>query len=380
MASRVLQGVLGQVDSAAIEQAASAVAAIDRRALDQMARTIDLVARNRKTADLAAGLSVVALEKQMRLTHGPLAGINEQLAEFSRAMEPGLGISKQLTGFSRAMEPGLGISKQLTGFSRAMEPGLGISKQLTEFSRAMELGLGISKQLTEFSRAMELGLGISKQLTEFSRAMEPGLGISKQLTEFSRAMEPGLGISKQLTGFSRAMEPGLGISKQLAEFSRAMGPVTDINKQLADSGKSRSRPAHQPRCAVRTGRPVRRIHRESLPTRASLRYRRSSRSAAGPTSRARCRAHGLGVRMKTTWYFDQRVLPKRPEIDPAWCLDVLADPLHTEVQTDGRIRFWGEVLLRGENEPRIIRVVTLEDGETIHNAFLDRDFRRAGTP
>ena len=84
--------------------------------------------------------------------------------------------------------------------------------------------------------------------------------------------------------------------------------------------------------------------------------------------------------MKTTWYFDQRVLPKRPEIDPAWCLDVIAAPLHTEVQADGRIRFWGEVLLRGENEPRIIRVVTLEDGETIHNAFLDRDFRRAGTP
>ena len=120
MASRVLQGVLGRVDSAAIEQAASAMAAIDRRALDQMARTIDLVARNRKTADLAEGLSVVALEKQMRLTPGPLAGINEQLTEFSRAMWPGVGISKQLTEFSRAMWPGVGISKQLAELNRPL--------------------------------------------------------------------------------------------------------------------------------------------------------------------------------------------------------------------------------------------------------------------
>ena len=84
--------------------------------------------------------------------------------------------------------------------------------------------------------------------------------------------------------------------------------------------------------------------------------------------------------MKTTWYFEQKVLPKRPEIDPVWCLDVIAAPLHTEVQANGRIRFWGEVTLRGETEPRIMRVVTLEDGETIHNAFLDRRFRRTATP
>ena len=83
--------------------------------------------------------------------------------------------------------------------------------------------------------------------------------------------------------------------------------------------------------------------------------------------------------MKTTQYFDERVLSKRPEIDPAWCLQIITSPLHTEVQADGRIRFWGEVTLRGEDEPRIMRVVTLEDGETIHNAFLDRSFRRMAT-
>ncbi len=30
----------------------------------------------------------------------------------------------------------------------------------------------------------------------------------------------------------------------------------------------------------------------------------------------------------------------------------------------------------GETVPRILRVVTLEDGETIHNAFFDRGFRK----
>jgi hypothetical protein len=28
----------------------------------------------------------------------------------------------------------------------------------------------------------------------------------------------------------------------------------------------------------------------------------------------------------------------------------------------------------GEARPRFLRVVTLEDAETIHNAFFDRDF------
>lgn len=83
--------------------------------------------------------------------------------------------------------------------------------------------------------------------------------------------------------------------------------------------------------------------------------------------------------MKTTRYFDERVVPRRPEIDPAWCLEIIAAPLRTEEQVDGRLRFWGEVILPGEDEPRIIHLVTIEDGETIHNAFLDRSFRRTGT-
>ena len=80
--------------------------------------------------------------------------------------------------------------------------------------------------------------------------------------------------------------------------------------------------------------------------------------------------------MKTTRYFDEQVLRKRPYIDPAWCVEVIAAPLQRETQPDGRVRFWGEIATGGETDPRILRVVTLADGETIHNAFFDRGFRR----
>ncbi len=79
--------------------------------------------------------------------------------------------------------------------------------------------------------------------------------------------------------------------------------------------------------------------------------------------------------MKTTRYFREQVLRKRPYIDPAWCA-VVAEPLRREEQSDGRIRFWGEVRRAGEDAPRILRVVTLDDGETVHKAFLDRGFGR----
>jgi hypothetical protein len=78
--------------------------------------------------------------------------------------------------------------------------------------------------------------------------------------------------------------------------------------------------------------------------------------------------------VSTTRYFDEQVLRKRPYLTVELCRGVLADPLRREMQPDGRIRHWGRVTLPEEGEARILRVVTLEDGETIHNAFLDRGF------
>jgi hypothetical protein len=77
----------------------------------------------------------------------------------------------------------------------------------------------------------------------------------------------------------------------------------------------------------------------------------------------------------TTRYFIEQVLRKRPYLTLAMCEAVIDCPLHKAAQADGRIRHWGKVNLPNEAEPRILRVVTLEDGETIHNAFPDRNFR-----
>ena len=85
---------------------------------------------------------------------------------------------------------------------------------------------------------------------------------------------------------------------------------------------------------------------------------------------------GPGCHVKTTRYFEEQVLRKRPYIEREWCARVVSLPLRRETQTDGRVRFWGEVMRPGENAPRILRVVTLADGETVHNAFFDRGFVR----
>lgn len=80
--------------------------------------------------------------------------------------------------------------------------------------------------------------------------------------------------------------------------------------------------------------------------------------------------------MKTTRYFEEQVLRKRPYIQREWCAAAIADPIRRQVQEDGRIRFWHEVSLPGQTARHVLRVITLEDGETVHNAFFDRNFRK----
>ena len=80
--------------------------------------------------------------------------------------------------------------------------------------------------------------------------------------------------------------------------------------------------------------------------------------------------------MKATRYFVEQVMRKRPYIQREWCQNVIASPLRREVQADGRIKFWGEVWPEGEARSRILRVVTLDDAETLHNAFFDRGYPR----
>jgi hypothetical protein len=77
--------------------------------------------------------------------------------------------------------------------------------------------------------------------------------------------------------------------------------------------------------------------------------------------------------VKTTRYFETDILrDKRSYIRREWCEEVLGNPVHTEVQENGRIRYWGYI----EEIGKYLRVVTLEDGETVHNAMPDRNFTR----
>lgn len=73
-----------------------------------------------------------------------------------------------------------------------------------------------------------------------------------------------------------------------------------------------------------------------------------------------------------TSYFETQVLRRRPYLQKHWCIAVLRDYLRMESQEHNRFRFWGAVPELGG---RYLRVVTLEDKVTIHNAFPDRGFR-----
>ena len=76
--------------------------------------------------------------------------------------------------------------------------------------------------------------------------------------------------------------------------------------------------------------------------------------------------------MKSTWYYENDSLWRRPYLKDEWCEFVIQNPVRTEVQDDGRIRYWAYIREIG----MYLRVITLSDGETVHNAFPDRGFRR----
>ena len=74
-----------------------------------------------------------------------------------------------------------------------------------------------------------------------------------------------------------------------------------------------------------------------------------------------------------TEYFEKKVLARRPYLTKGICTWVVENPIRKEVQDDGeRVRFWAAV---PELNGRFLRVITLADETTIHNAFPDRRFK-----
>ncbi len=80
--------------------------------------------------------------------------------------------------------------------------------------------------------------------------------------------------------------------------------------------------------------------------------------------------------MKCTQYF---LFVKRRKdraiIKEEWISKTIDNPLKTEIQVDGRIRKWCFI----EEVGKYLRVILLEDGETVHNAFFDRNFKEEKT-
>jgi len=74
-----------------------------------------------------------------------------------------------------------------------------------------------------------------------------------------------------------------------------------------------------------------------------------------------------------TEYFESKVLAKRPYLNKEMCIRVIEAHQKKEMQEDGeRVRFWAKV---DDLDGKYLRVVTLADETTIHNAFPDRRFK-----
>ena len=76
--------------------------------------------------------------------------------------------------------------------------------------------------------------------------------------------------------------------------------------------------------------------------------------------------------MKYTQYFlATRERGDRKDIKLEWIAFVFNNPEQETIQTDGRIKRWAYI----EEMQKYLRIVILEDAETIHNAFFDRNFK-----
>lgn len=89
--------------------------------------------------------------------------------------------------------------------------------------------------------------------------------------------------------------------------------------------------------------------------------------------RSSASSKGYVLMVKTTAYYRRRSRDAaRTYLTDTLVERVLINPERLEVQENGRIRHWARI---DELGGRALRVVTLEDGETVHNAFIDRGYR-----
>ena len=83
--------------------------------------------------------------------------------------------------------------------------------------------------------------------------------------------------------------------------------------------------------------------------------------------------HNRMTFLKSDYFVYRRKSRDRQGIKDRWIEHVIEVPEKVERQSDGRIRKWAWI----DEEGKLLRVVLLEDGITVHNAFYDRTFKRA---
>lgn len=76
--------------------------------------------------------------------------------------------------------------------------------------------------------------------------------------------------------------------------------------------------------------------------------------------------------MKTTGYFKNSVLTRRPDLNERRLEFVVENPVRSEVQDNGRTRHWAFISEAG----KYLRVVVEPDGVMVHNAFFDQGFKK----
>jgi len=79
--------------------------------------------------------------------------------------------------------------------------------------------------------------------------------------------------------------------------------------------------------------------------------------------------------METTEYYETVVRRNHPEIKDEWVERVLDNPHHTEVQPDGRIRYYGYIV----EAEKWLRVI-VEDGKLLNRFFDHHALKRWGAP
>jgi len=73
----------------------------------------------------------------------------------------------------------------------------------------------------------------------------------------------------------------------------------------------------------------------------------------------------------TQYFLYTRIRSDRSAIKLEWIESVVTCPIKTQRQADGRFKKWGFI----QEEGKYLRVILLEDEETVHNAFFDRGFK-----